>query len=65
MEIELFQAAMTALQIVLKARVLGVFIGDSRGLGIIPRPKLEVELLRALESADFRSLRRQAEEWEG
>jgi hypothetical protein len=54
--------AMMALELVFQASSVGLIAQDARGVFIVPRPGMSVELFRALGTVDWQAEVRVAEE---
>jgi hypothetical protein len=59
----LFHEAISALTTVLKSDICGVIAVDERGIGIIPIPGTDRELIELLASTDWENMRRVAREY--
>jgi hypothetical protein len=57
-EAEIFQFAMTALELIVGMPVAGLLLADDDRLCLIPRPGADAELLEALDGASWQEARR-------
>jgi hypothetical protein len=59
----LFHEAISALSIVLKSEICGVIAVDDRGIGIIPLPGVDREVIELLAATDWRDVKRIMQEY--
>lgn len=61
--LELVKMAALGVGLVLHAEVVGFITNDQRGIAIVPKSGVGIDLFRALSKCDWESQVRMAEEW--
>jgi hypothetical protein len=61
--LSLFNEAIFALSVALKSEICGVIAVDDRGIGIIPLPGVDREVIELLAATDWKDMKRIMQEY--